>query len=503
MSFDPKEHPRKPNGQFDTKDAPPDAPDAAYAGDGMEDVQGLVRELGLVNPREVTLMHGGEPTVFEAYDLPDGRLGEDLDDTLSMAAEDSGRVILLDPTPDDDGPVNLWDDGGSQLLRYPGFEPKPEPTPVAEPVVEPVVEPVAEPEPEPTREPASEPTPSRNTRTYDPTTLSPDLDKYRTLPPTDLSHLDHEAVNPGYDAEAAWELNDFQRCNGRKPRAVELAMWIETGKLATFEQWQHYVLHKGTRLPKDVMRRAYNPYGYNCPMVAAAAELRCRGYDVTAAPAAYDNATTCPPYIAMNWRDKYGNVRKFTPAATRWEMERTLEKYPVGARFFVNCDQKGGNGHIWMAQVEDDGHGGRRVHEYEYQTGSAQGRYDARVKAARNVSPGFTPTGIERPEYTDPLRHLKGEREENWEWMRVDDLHPTDRLLHPDPRLSGLSNTPWVVPSGKQPPRVDRTPPKSRPSKAKVNPDKLHDAKLLLFSDSKDYSQWGWETPAPDGTMKG
>ncbi|MFR0558231.1 hypothetical protein ACLUWO_05015 [Pseudoscardovia radai] len=503
MGFDPKEHPRRPNGQFDTKDAPPDAPDAAYAGDGMEDVQGLVRELGLVNPREVTLMYGGEPTVFEAYDLPDGRLGEDLDDTLSMAAEDSGRVILLDPTPDDDGPVNLWDDGGSQLSRYPGFEPEPEP--VAEPVVEPeptpVAEPVAEPEPEPTREPASEPTPSRNTRTYDPTTPSPDLDKYRTLPPTDLSHLDHGTVNPGYDAQAAWEMNDFQRRNGRNPNHYELERWLNTGYLATSEQWEHYYHHRNTRLPLEVTQRAHNPYGYNCPMVAAAAELRCRGYDVTAAPSNEGNIAQSVPLIALNWRDKDGEVRKFTPAATRWELERSMERYPVGARFFVACHRsRNFGGHIWMAQIEDDGHGGRRVHEYEYQSPGTQAMYDARMKEVRRLRPDFDDSKSLRPDYRDPLVHNQV-NETRWEWMRVDDMEPTDRLLHgPESHFSKRSNTPFVVPSGAEPPHVDRHPLTAR-SKS-VRAARAHD-EIVAFDATMYYRECGRETPAPEETVEG
>lgn len=453
------EHPRDPQGRFRDKPQLPgmNAPEARDGGlpDGLDE---RLADLGFQQPLAQGV-YGGVMEPVDAVEAVD-TLADEYPD-VDFDWYDAG---LLDEGTDWD-----WDIPGDAML-----EPTPEPTPTPEPETH---------------------TRARETETHATPGTAPGLEKYHTLPPTDLSHLDHTAVNPGYDKQAEFELADFMLRNHRQPTDLELDRWMEFDEFYTEEQWTYAKHHRWKHTPLDVEQRAHNPYGYNCPMVAAAAELRCRGYDVTAAPSSANNATQNPCVIAANWRDKNGRVRQFTKADDRWDMEHTLESYPVGARFFIMGHQKN-SGHIWIAQVEDDGHGGKRLHEYEFQESPDRDVYESKLRQAHRIRPGYEPRSPQPDPPSDPLRHIMY-GEHDLQWMRVDDLQPTDRLLDgPNPGLSEWSRTPWVVGEGQEEPHIDRHPPTSRSKRVKAARD--NDMSVMMETVAEEYTM-GEPTPLPDG----
>ena len=494
--FRASDHPRDPQGRFRDKPRLPGVGMPGARDGGLPD--GLDERLSDLGFQQTLAqgVYGGVMEPVDAVEAVDTLTDEypDVDfDWYDMEAMNDGDWDWGDAIPGDEHSYSLspsslgsdldWDLDWGDAIPGDGII---EPTPTPEPTPAPDPEPASTPKPK--RKTTPKPTPHATPGT------TPGLKEYHTLPPTDLSHLDHLTVNPGFDKQAEFELADFMRRNKREPTDLELDRWMEFDEFYTEEQWRHAMLHRWKHIPIDVEQRAHNPYGYNCPMVAAAAELRCRGYDVTAAPSSANNISQNPCVIAANWRDKNGRVRQFTEAASRWGMEHTLESYPVGARFFIMGRQKN-SGHIWIAQVEDDGHGGKRLHEYEFQESSRRDVYESKLREARRIRPGYVPRPS-KPDANDPLQHIMS-GEHGLQWMRVDDLQPTDRLLNgPNPRLSEWSRTPWVVGKGQEDPHIDRHPPTSRSKRVKAAQDS--DRFVMMETVAEEYTA-GEPTPLPDG----
>ena len=164
-------------------------------------------------------------------------------------------------------------------------------------------------------------------------------------------------------------------------------------------------------------------YSINCSRVAAAAEMRVRGYKVTAAPKP-ENITDNHVGDNMDmWvhpeSGKPGSFfAKWPPAgmSAREFAESVMEDAPVGSRFLVQGAWKTGGWHIWNAEVC----------EVELPSGKKQKvlkMYEAQVDG----SPVDT--------YLDNIR------DGAFVMMRVDDLDPTEALVKGTEKGK---YTPWI-----------------------------------------------------------
>lgn len=147
-------------------------------------------------------------------------------------------------------------------------------------------------------------------------------------------------------------------------------------------------------------------YSINCTRVAATTEMRRRGFDVAAAPAAKD-VDKSDDWITKNWYDPVTNrSRKMKPVANANVLMRQLEAAPEGARFFVVGPWKTGSAHIWNAEKVNG-------------------------KVVFIEGQGFNSAGQEvTQKYLDTLEFEKWKKFRGGiytvRWMRVDDQLPTD-----------------------------------------------------------------------------
>lgn len=150
-------------------------------------------------------------------------------------------------------------------------------------------------------------------------------------------------------------------------------------------------------------------YSINCTRVAATTEMRRRGFDVVAGPAARD-ADKSDDWITKNWYDpKTNRSRKMKPVANANVLMKQLEAAPEGARFFVVGPWKTGSAHIWNAEKVDG-------------------------KVVFIEGQGFNSGGQEvTQKYLDTLEFEKWKKFRGGlytvRWMRIDDQLPTDLVV--------------------------------------------------------------------------
>lgn len=164
--------------------------------------------------------------------------------------------------------------------------------------------------------------------------------------------------------------------------------------------------------PKGVgwngLRTAAIDYQINCTRVAAATEMRARGFSVSAAgtPQKVSDPSKRDSSIKQNWVDpKTGSPRALKSVATEEALIKGMMKEPEGARFFVIAPWKNGGAHIWNAEKVNG-----RIVFVEGQTDRGLSSDALTTKYLNNMKFG-------------------GKGEYGVRFMRVDDLLPTDSLV--------------------------------------------------------------------------
>ena len=259
--------------------------------------------------------------------------------------------------------------------------------------------------------------------TPEPETLSPELDKlYKTSQPLQhLAQLTAKAVNPHI---------------GTTPRGV------------------------------------YDPYANNCQRCCQIAELRLRGYDVTAAPLGKNDHSNYNYLYISNWQTRDGKQRQWTNGAPRRNATSILEElnaYPVGSRFFISGqwqDKWGGGGHVWNAEIVME-NGTKTVKMHDLQgDGRDPDKYLSRVKRGKSA------------------------------YIRVDDMVPSDALapghdMNFDTELP--TPNPWVI--GKK---------TTAPTADEANANRWDITDQQIIDSWHEYVEWDYSDPsvpaiAPDG----
>lgn len=182
--------------------------------------------------------------------------------------------------------------------------------------------------------------------------------------------------------------------------------------------------------------RAYNPGGNNCQRTCQVMELRLRGYDVIAVGNTRATADGYRWTSSGMWLDSDGEPRKFSYAVSNKGTLALMLQYPVGSRFYVRGTwKKSDTGHIWNAAIEEV-NGEKIVQMYDSQTTDKVTLPDGSTITKKFLKPS---------QYVDNL--LEG----TMEFLRVDDLYPTDGILTGVfPESTGLSSAlakPIAVPT--------------------------------------------------------
>ena len=219
-------------------------------------------------------------------------------------------------------------------------------------------------------------------------------------------------------------------------------------------------------------RGAYDPYANNCQRCCQIAELRLRGYDVTAAPLG-NRDETCYKYLyTSNWQTRDGKQRRWTNGAPRRNATSILKElaaYPVGARFFISGQwQKkwGGGGHVWNAEIVME-NGRKTVKMYDLQGENRDaGEYLGKIKRGGSS------------------------------YLRIDDMVPSDAIvngheLNFDTKMP--VPTPWVIGPDDPAPTTDE-----------ANANTWSITQQQLNDSWREYAQWDYSDPstpaiAPDG----
>lgn len=236
-------------------------------------------------------------------------------------------------------------------------------------------------------------TPGGRSVTKTEVTFSPRLDQLRTgVPHEHLDEITHEQVNPRWDE------------------------WL-TRKCKTGRSF----------------KTGDNPWAINCQRVVQAVELRMRGYDVRAVGNWDANDDGYDWLIANHWKTLDGQHRRFSRYPTNQETLDHMREYPVGARFFVAGDWKGDGGHIWNAEIIQDQHGNKRIHMIDLQSGDENAIREA------NGLPRLT-------EAWKPSSYPRHVKDGKLEFLRVDDMLPTDSLIEGGQTDFTVDNQPYGKP---------------------------------------------------------
>lgn len=219
-------------------------------------------------------------------------------------------------------------------------------------------------------------------------------------------------------------------------------------------------------------RGVYDPYANNCQRCCQIAELRLRGYDVTAAPKGKDDYTSYNHIYISNWQTRDGKQRRWTNGAPRRNATSILEElntYPVGARFFVAGQwQKkwGGGGHVWNAEIVME-NGKKTVKMYDLQG-----------------------------ENRDPDNYLSRVKRGGSAYMRIDDMMPSDALVPGHGMNFSIEMpmpNPWIIGPEDHAPTVDE----ANANRWDITGQQLNDS-------WREYLAWDYSDPsvpavAPNG----
>ena len=171
-----------------------------------------------------------------------------------------------------------------------------------------------------------------------------------------------------------------------------------------------------------------NPWAVNCQRVVQAAELRLRGYDVQAVGSHPHSSDGSYWNISDMWVDREGRHRRFTRRSTNQDTVDAMLAFPEGSRFFVAGPWNNGGAHVWNAEIIRDSQG-KRLRMVDLQAGD------------------YTAYGYESDAKT-PDQYVSHIRDGQLQFLRVDDLEPTDMLLEggrPDYATGGIPYAkPWV-----------------------------------------------------------
>lgn len=443
--FDPRRHPRNEKGEFrDT-----DTPATPTVGDGGGASTREARELGM-QLQELGFQSSGAAGVYEA-ELSDADAADALD---TLEADNPGWMFEVEPGDLD---LEQWEadwarqdaQPASQSKPKPAEQPAPEPAPEPEPAPQPkrkhANKKTRDPQPRDTPTPADSRTLAAKRDEFDryadyrawmdgvhhewavqdaldaqaqgrplypdgtnhvPDTLTPSLDRFKTLTDEqrDPARMTYDDVNPRWRQEYLAILRE-QHAKGA---SISTAMYAANAGM-----------DRGDRYAWD----------NNCQRVVFAAELRARGYDVTA-----------PPYMkkADNYTDVFlhqlrtrdgSPLNEHIHKGGKREFERFAKQCPAGSRFFVMK-----TGHVTSAHVEEDAQGRKHVAYCEYQCPGDD--MDGYRRLAREA-------GYSEEECQGSLG-FRIRRQKFREWVRVDDLDVDDTLLRGDPRTGGA---PFVRPA--------------------------------------------------------
>ncbi|MBT1173573.1 hypothetical protein JS528_09520 [Bifidobacterium sp. MA2] len=253
-------------------------------------------------------------------------------------------------------------------------------------------------------------------------------------------------------------------------RSPELDKLYKTGKpLQSLSQLTAKIVnpHIGTTAPG-----IYDAYANNCQRCCQIAELRLRGYDVTAAPLGKNDHSNYSHLYISNWQTRDGKQRRWTDGAPRRNATSILEElnaYPVGARFFIRGQWQtkwGGGGHVWNAEiVMENGKKTIKMHDLQGD-GRDPDKYLSRVKRGKSA------------------------------YIRVDDMVPSDALA-PDHDMNFGAElptpNPWVIGEKDHAPTVDE-----------ANAKRWDITDQQLIDSWHEYVDWDYSDPsvpaiAPDG----
>lgn len=191
----------------------------------------------------------------------------------------------------------------------------------------------------------------------------------------------------------------------------------------------------GFTLPMDVVRTGTNPggpgwatrgamidalpagygtraYSINCTRVAAALEMRVRGYDVEAAPIKSDAFDNIKDYIEANWKDKEGDTRHFHIVQGAKDLEEYALSQGEGSRFFISIAWKSGGAHIFNAEVK----GGELIYR------------EAQISDVRTAPRNYE---MLKNSYNKDIDWIRT-KQAGTGILRVDDLFPQDSLVDRD-----------------------------------------------------------------------
>lgn len=426
--YDPRQHPRNPDGRF--RDMNNSAPSIIEPVPPSEDVQRDIRMIEDLIPgshvtRQVGFTVDGQPQA--AYVL-DARLDpedmENPEETMSAMSDGFDNTMIFDPNPSGFNWEQMSEQQVSDLIANPNH-PTPAPTPT------PDLAPTPEPEPEPSPEPehisvntktgtatltntdgSQRQLPAHTAGKPQPTSLHPMLDQYRTLPPrTHFNGMTPQDVNPMYRQEVEAIMG-----RARKPGHRQL------------------------------IYTAYNPWDNNCQRSAVTAELRMQGYDVTAVGFGRRMKDYQPVDIADMFQTRDGRRRRFSDKYkdTMRASRDMLAKYPVGSRFIMTGKQVGHahSGHAWNAEIVADSTtpGGKRLVYYDMQEPVVQETYA-----------GTEFSHVYKPVEATPVDGDSGRTEEyggkfrQISYLRVDDMEPSDRTVD-----GGVYGVPFCEPAGQR-----------------------------------------------------